>query len=378
MPTFRTTPSSNLTTSIRRMLASQNVGPMMDVQADIAAARTARDMSLAEKARLEVEDMQRAEALRRDPAAATEYASRAAGLTDPQGTALSRYIRGEMQPAPQPLQEEAAGLGVGGLPDQPAALPSDVTPAQRGAFSNALAALIANQLATGKTNVQQLTAGQGNLQEQDLQRQAAEAPDVATGNRLIAAMAGKLRTPFRLGTQGQVLNEETGGLNETTNLAQAAAALSGARTTTEGSKQTELGTRSTRNTALANLAAERAAAVKRGETGKGGQRVSPQQVERWASEVARKEWDAIPARERVGMTYAQHLQKVRERFMPKGDGSGGIAQDTQDALDAINRGAPAKEVRARFRKRWGKDLIEVAPDPTDSGLGAGADALDEE
>jgi hypothetical protein len=64
MPVFRTTPSQSLSASVRRMVASggPKVGALNEITADAAAARTARDLSLADKARLEVEAMQQANA----------------------------------------------------------------------------------------------------------------------------------------------------------------------------------------------------------------------------------------------------------------------------------------------------------------------------
>lgn len=376
MPTFRTTPSSSLTGAIRRMLQSggPQMGQMAEMQGDLAAATTARNMSLAEKARAEVEAMQTAEARRNDPAVRTEYAAHSAGIDMPDATRLMRAIRGEVDPNPQGPADASDNV----YGDVPVTRPDNLPAGSERLFRSALASAIANNIATGKTNAAQLAQAGGAINDTALTSEAANTEDLPTANRIVAAVAGKVREPFKVGAQGQVLNEETGAVNEATALARAAEALSGARTTTEGSKQTELGTRSTRNTATAELARERAAAVKRGETGKGGQRVTPQQVERWVNEVARKEWESISPRERKGMNYEQHLDKVRARFKPAPDGQGGIEQDIQDALDAINRGAPSKAVRERFRKRWGKELIDVAPDPTDDGLGAGEDALDEE
>lgn len=376
MPTFRTTPSSSLTQSIRRMLQSggDRMGPLIEMQADQAAATTARNMSLAEKARAEVEAMRAAEAQRNDPAVRTEYAAHSAGIDMPDATRLMRAIRGEVDPNPQGPADAADNV----YGDVPVTRPENLPAGSERLFRSALASAIGNSIATGKTNAAQLAQAGQTLNEAGLTTEAAHTADLPAANRIVAAVAGKVREPFKLGTQGQVLNEETGALNEGTALAQAAAALSGARAKTEGARQGELGSRSESNVALKGLREERTAAVKRGETNRGGARVSPQQVERWVSEVARAEWDTIPATQRKGMNYDQHLAKVRARFKPAPDGQGGIEQDIQDALAAINSGAPSKAVRERFRKRWGKELIDVVPDPTDSGLGAGENALDEE
>jgi len=352
MPTFRTAPSSSLTASIRRMLQSgrAQLGPLAEVQADMAAATTARNMSLAEKARAEVEAMQAAEARRTDPAVRTEYAAHSAGINLPEATQLARHIRGEVDPNPQGAEDAAGNL----YGDMPVRMPENLPAGSDRLFRSALASAIANNIATGKTNAAQLAQAGGTLQDTALTSEAANTADLPTANRIVAAVAGKVREPFKVGPQGQVLNEETGGLNEATALAQAAEALSGAKTTTEGSRQTELGTRSSRNTAQAGLAGDRAAAVRRGETGRGGQRVTPQQVERWVSEVARKEWDTIPARERKGMNYDQHLSKVRERF--KSTGTSDARREIEDAHTAIAGGADLKKVAKRFKERMGFDM----------------------
>jgi hypothetical protein len=64
-------------------MASSNLGPMAEMQADMAAANTAKNLGLAEKARAEVEAMQRAEADRANPQLATEYAGNVAGMNTP-------------------------------------------------------------------------------------------------------------------------------------------------------------------------------------------------------------------------------------------------------------------------------------------------------
>jgi len=365
VPTFRTAPSSSLTGSIRRLIASggSKLSPLQEVQADSAAASTARNMSLAEKARAEVEAMQAGAARRADPAMRTEYAAHAAGIDVPDATQLYRAMRGERDPNPQGYEDPAGNL----YGDVPAARPANLPAGSERVFRSALASTMANLLATGKTNAAQMAQAGDRVNETALTNEAANTSDLPTANRLIAAVAGKVREPFKVSPQGVVLNEETGAANEGTQLARAVRALSGARTTTEGSKQTELGTRSSRNTASAGLANERAAAVKRGETGRAGQRVTPQQVERWVSEVARKEWDTIPARERKGMNYDQHLTKVRERF--KSGPAGGNARDEiADAHTAIAKGADLKKVGKRFKERMGFDLpapAQAAAAPAD-------------
>lgn len=219
MPVFRTTPSTSLTQSIARAVRSAGMAdnPMLEMQADQAAASTAQHLSLAEKARAEADQMRRAEADRQNPAIATEFASRASGMTDVQGTRMSNYLKGVLeQPGPSDV-DDAAAVGKEAQPFATAA--PNVGDQQKRGFQTALAALVANRLATGHTNADQLTQATGNLQKQSLVEQAAEAPDVPTGNRLIAALSGKIREPFKTNAQGTVLNEETGALGEGSQLA---------------------------------------------------------------------------------------------------------------------------------------------------------------
>lgn len=352
MPTFRTAPSANLAGSIKRLLASSrsSLGPLAEVQADAAAAQTARNMSLAEKARAEVEAMHQQQAARNDPAQRTEYAAHASGIDMPEATQLYKAIQGAVE---QPLTTHDDEGNV--LAPSRYQRPENLPEGSERVFRSALASTIANNIATGKTNAAQLAQAGDRINETALTNQAANTTDIPTANRIVAAVNGKIREPFRVSPQGVVLNQEDGTVNEGTRLAGATRDLLGARTTTEGARQTELGTRSTRNTAQAGLATARAGAVERGETGRGGQRVSPQQVERWASDIARKEWEAIPAGQRKGMNYEQHLARVRDRFKPTATGPGAQAEVTE-AHDAIAKGADPAKVAKRFKERMGFDM----------------------
>lgn len=254
MPTFRMTPSSSLTEAVRRMVASGRAGlsPLDEMQADQAAAETAHKMSLVEKMRADVERDNAAQRLRSEPAARTEYAAHSAGINLPEATQLARHIRGEMDANPQG-PADAADNEYG---DVPVRAP-ELAPGQEKLFRTSLASTMANLLATGKTNAEQLAAAGGHLQKQDLVAQAANAPDVETGNRLVAAIAGKLREPHAVGADGQVINRESGVVNEDTRLARAAAELSGARTATEGARQRELTERGGRGGVARETALER-------------------------------------------------------------------------------------------------------------------------
>lgn len=219
MPVFRSTPSRDLTSSIRRAVASAGMAndPLNEMQADMAAASTAQKLSLADKARAEVEQMQRAEADRKDPALAAEYAGNVAGLDVPTATRLSNHIRGVLE---QPSRADIEDADMVGAEAQPFVTGApNVTEGQRRGFQSALASLIANRLATGKTNAEQLAQAGGTVNKTALQNEASDATTVPDENRLVAAMTGKLREPFKTNAQGTVLNEETGDLNEGTQLA---------------------------------------------------------------------------------------------------------------------------------------------------------------
>lgn len=221
MPTFRTAPSGNLATSIRNMIASggSKLGPVQEMAVDEAAARTAHNMTLAEKARAEVEAMQAAQAQRADPALRTEYAAHAAGIDMPDATRLSGAIRGQMeQPAPGDI-DDAAAVGADAKP-YPMARPN-LQPGQERLFRSALASTIGNLIATGKTNAEQLAHASDRTNETALTARAAEEPDVPTANRIVAALAGKIREPFKTNPHGTVLNEETGAVDEGSQLATA-------------------------------------------------------------------------------------------------------------------------------------------------------------
>lgn len=353
MPLFRTQPSSNLYNSVARLVASggARLSPLQEMQADMAAARTMRDRSLAEKARIEAEEMRATQLKRNDPNTVTQFASHAAGMDVPSGNRLMAHLQGALE---EPSPGDIDDMG-GEVVPYPTGAPN-LEPGQRGKFQNALTAQMANVLATGKTNAQQLTAAAGNAQDLDLSDQAARAPDAATGNALVAAAKGILRNPHQTNAQGVTTNRETGTVDETSRLAGAVRNLTAARTTTEGHRQTELTSRDKRNKAATGLTKARRSVVGAPGTGKP---LAPAQVEKIISEVARKEWEAIPGPQRRGMNYQQHLDRVRERFTRT---SNGIvpAQEIQDAHKAIADGKDLKLVRQRFKQRMGFDL----PEPT--------------
>ena len=337
MPTFRSRPSGDLTSSVANLVRSGagRLGPLDMMRADMAAAQTARNLSLAEKARLEAEEMRLADARRADPNAGVDYATNAAGMDYQQGPQLMRHLRGEMDPNPQGYEDASGNL----YGDMRAPEPK-LQPGQRGRFQSALAAHAAALLGNGKTNAQQMTGAAGNITEQALIDEASRAPDVETGNRLVAAVHGRLRQPYRTNTRGVTTNTETGAIDETSDLA--------------GAVRRELGARTGRAEAQGRLAdaRSRVAGAPRLPTGQ-----SPAQIEKWVSEIARKEWDLIPSAKRRGMNYEQHVASVRSRFQKSGDSPD---QLISDAISAITRGADPEAVRRRFKERAGFDLPDSA------------------
>jgi hypothetical protein len=213
MPTFRTTPSLDLQASIRRAVASQNLGPDSEVGADYAAARTAKELSLADKARAEVERIKGGEADRRDPALTAEYAGNVAGIDRPSAFRLAANLRGDLEQPALGDVDDAAAAGVEPSAYRTAAPPS-VTPTQTQAFQGALASAFANRLATGNTNAEQLAHSAERFNENSILSKAAEAAaagDTAGVNLNAAGVLGKKElTPYKTNAQGVTTNEYTG------------------------------------------------------------------------------------------------------------------------------------------------------------------------
>jgi hypothetical protein len=221
MPTFRTAPSAGLAESIRRAVASGGgrLSPLQEIQADQEAAETAQRLSLAEKARFEVEQAQRAAQLRTDPMARSQFAAHAAGLDEPTGARLAAHLRGELeQPSPADI-DDAAAVGREAQPFVTGA--PNVTTGQRRAFQSALAATMANALATGNTNAEQLTQATGNLQTQAL-TEAVQAAIARGDMQAASAMSQGARpgTAIKLheniGTTGATFAPATGAVSADT------------------------------------------------------------------------------------------------------------------------------------------------------------------
>lgn len=119
--------------------------------------------ALAEKVRLELEQMRNAENMRKDPAMAAEFGARSAGINLADAGRIDQNFRGESLPPTTPMDDEGNAM-----PAAPIQVPSNVNPQQLGLYNAARAGLMANNLATGKTNGEQLTKSVGDGQQNSI------------------------------------------------------------------------------------------------------------------------------------------------------------------------------------------------------------------
>lgn len=232
MPLFRTQPSSSLSSSIANLIAgSGGLSAVDEGNITHRAARTARELTLLDKARMEAQALRDAQAFRQDPANATRYATHSAGLDEPTGNRLMGALRGAM--------EQPSGADYEDNPNvQPFPMQSNVDPQKRAVFQNAIATTIGNLLATGKSNVESMADATNKGVRTSILSDAARAAargDVAGVNLLSSGvLSGREQTPFKLGPQGQVIDEWRGPVNEQTQLAQAFKKLKGAQASQAG------------------------------------------------------------------------------------------------------------------------------------------------
>jgi hypothetical protein len=338
MPTFRSQPSSDLASSIRRAVASRSLAGNEDainMQADQAAAVTAQHLGLAEKARAEAEALRNAETARSDPKVATEFASRSSGLTDAEGTRLMGHIRGTLE---QPSSNDDLDASMAGREAQPFRMePPNVSAGQRRGFESALASTIANRIATGHTNAEQLAKSGQDINKTAVQNAATDAGSVPEANKLIAAITGKVREPFKMTAQGAILNEETGDANENTATGRAVRANLAAQT-------------SQRNAAAG------------GATGGG---LSPEAIEMMAREGL-KDKGAL-ANVGRGVQGARDLRAVLNRMaeVAANDGGPGMAQRRQEFradANSLNKMTSSYDAITAFEKnavRNGDSLVQL-------------------
>ena len=205
MPLLRAARGPSIESTIKA-LVKQNADPnALDMlQIDKMVADTGHQNALTEKVRAEVAQSRQQESLRADPMEAQKYASLASGAELPLVQQLQKHLMGATEPGVGPMQDGSA------MGDVAIAHP-EMPPQQALQARTALASLMANRFATGKTNADQLTQAGGNLQTQGIRSQMAQTPDVQQQNMLATAINQKAREPFQQGPLG-VLNQETGGM----------------------------------------------------------------------------------------------------------------------------------------------------------------------
>lgn len=211
MPLLSARKPRSISQSIAALLGSSADLNANDVATiDGKAANTAYHSALAQKAFEEVKRERESAQMRSDPEMQARYGSNVAGITEPQGSQLSKALRGVV--AEQPVANDDEGNA---LPPAPYQMPSDVNPAQVRTFQTAIASTLANLLATGKTNADQMTQAGGNLLTQGIRERIAAEPNPAVQNQLGAAIKPGYREPYSGGVnaQGITTNQETGAAN---------------------------------------------------------------------------------------------------------------------------------------------------------------------
>lgn len=206
MPTFSIQRPKGIAESMRTLMSSSAApGPLDFLAVDRLVAGANREESLAEKARLEVEQAREQQRLQADPAYARRYATTVSGMPGEVAENFERYINGDVVDIHGPTQ------GGGALAAAPAVRP-EVDPSIERAFRAALGSTMANRLATGKTNAQQMTAAGDNIFE-TATRSAMQAPNlpVPQANQLGQSIRIPAREPFsNIDARGVVTNQETG------------------------------------------------------------------------------------------------------------------------------------------------------------------------
>jgi hypothetical protein len=376
MPTFRTAPTPGLHESISRAVAASRRGitPLDEAQVEQYRTKQDHELALTDKVRAEAEALRSAQADRTNPAVATEYAGNVAGMSGPDSTRLAAHLRGAMEPPSAADAQDAATVGAEAQP-YPMAAPN-LAQGQQRQFQSALAATLANRLATGKTNAEQLAHSGTRIDENALVNQAAGETNAPVANAIVAALARKPREPYATNAQGTVLNQETGALNEGGDLANAVRNLATAKAGTEashaGAYDSQAGLSDVRAAQLPGEVASRiarnaAAAARTAAAPRGGTAVAPERIVRMIDMTSANEfkiekaaWDALPAAKRKTVpapTMASIRSGVEKRYRSSpaaADGTDDVAQ----AHSAIAGGADPEAVRARYRQRTGLELAD--------------------
>lgn len=173
---------------------------------DAKAASARQHNALADKAVAEVEAMRASEAARRDPRLRLEHATMTSGLTMPVAEQLQRSIRGEQVPLAIAGDDEGNAM-----PPAEYARPEAVTHEQERMFRSTIAAQIANQLATGKTNADQLAHAGARTNEAIVRNEATALLDNDLQNTKVAPYRATAYEPYSAANaQGVSTNKVTG------------------------------------------------------------------------------------------------------------------------------------------------------------------------
>lgn len=218
MPFF-SNPTANtggLMGSMRRAVAGGgDLSPNQIAGIDLSAAKTAHEMSLIEKVRAEVDALKKGEQLRNDPAVAARFASHSAGLDEPTGARLAGHLRGDVE---QPSPADIDDANMAGRTAEPYRMGApNVSPEARRTFQSAIAATIANAIATGKTTGEGLAKASGEIQGNSITQTVQDA--IARGDVQGASarnQGGKLGNQIKLydniGSTGATYAPATGAV----------------------------------------------------------------------------------------------------------------------------------------------------------------------
>lgn len=369
MPTFSTARPQGIAQSFASLMAGNpgvNAKDMLDADVKIASGRAheasaAHSNSLTAKVMEEVNAMREAERLRSDPGMATEYGARASGMQLPDANAVEDNFRGRQVELAGPPNVNA---GETSMPTATTPMPTSVTPQQVQQYQSSLASLMANRLATGKTNANQLTQAGGNILS-DAFRARLSTPNLSPAERTsnLEALSEKPVTPFRQNSAGSSVVNEMDGTTQTPNTITAtiANALTKSRAGAENALAGQRSSAARVNDArvpLLNAQTERT----KNPAPKTFKPVDPMQAEKRLSDMTQKEYDSLPRNQRysksnpTGITLEQYRNKRRKEIQSTGVD---MTSEINDANEAIANGADPAAVKARFRQRTKADLPEV-------------------
>lgn len=205
MPLFSARRPPGIAKAIATMFASS---PELTAGEQVAIEEKAANLgyrhALTQKALAEVEAARAADAARRNPDTVVRYGAHSAGIDLPIARQLRDAIEGRDLAAGQMDDEGNA------MPPAVVQRPSGVSGEQERLFRSALAAAIANEIGTGKTNADQLAHATGRANE-NFVRNSAVNLDPAAQNARVGPYRASAREPYgSVNAQGLTVNQETG------------------------------------------------------------------------------------------------------------------------------------------------------------------------